>query len=348
MLQRLFTQWIDGLATAWMAVEGWLHRPQRFQLMANSRPFALYSVGQSQPEVLLTIDADRVDAVPDRVLGQTRGAIVEIIVPAVAILERRLDVLPAESLPYVEKVVVNQLETIFPWRAADILHSTLIEKRTDGNLDVSVRATARSAIAPALLAAEACGAGEILVNGDGEDGDKVRGMSILAAVGSEKRKKKERAELFARYFVLALLASAACIVGWTTFAGWSLSNDVSALDQEISDRRAILKRITTASGEGQNRGLDGRKRLAPVAVVVLDELSSVLPDNTYLTDLSLDGEHLRITGVSANAADLVPILEGSGHFKNATFYAPTTRLAGGATDRFSIEATVVPQSQGAP
>jgi general secretion pathway protein L len=173
-------------------------------------------------------------------------------------------------------------------------------------------------------------------------------FGILAAVGSEKRKKKRRAELFARYSVFALLALAVCIVGWTTFAGWSFSNDVSALDQEIADRRAILKRLTAASGEGQNRGLDARKRLAPVVVVVLDELSSVLPDNTYLSDLSLDGEHLRITGVSANAAELVPILEGSGHFKNATFYAPTTRLAGGVTDRFSIEATVVSQPQGTP
>ena len=63
-----------------------------------------------------------------------------------------------------------------------------------------------------------------------------------------------------------------------------------------------------------------------------------------MTDLSLDAGHLRITGVSANAAELVPLLEGSGYFKNAMFYAPTAKLTGGATDRFSIEAIVVPQA----
>jgi len=325
-----------------------LRRPRRFQLRANSRPFTLYSLAAPAPELLLTIDGDQVDKVPDKVLEQTRGGVIEIVVPDAAILQRQLDVLPAESLPYVENVVLHQMDTMFPWRAPDSLHSTLIEKRADGRLDVSVRATARSAIAPALDAAEACGAGEVLIVGDGEDADKVRGLSILAAVGSEKRNKVNRARLVARYVVLALLVLAGCVAGWTTFAGWSLSADVAALDQEIADRRAILKRLADTTGARQNRGLEAKKRFAPVAVVVLDELSDILPDNTYLTDLSLEAGHLRITGVSANAAELVPLLEGSGHFKNATFYAPTTRVGGGTTDRFSIEATVAPQPEARP
>lgn len=346
MIPRLFILWIDGLAAALVAVEALLYRPRRFLLRSNSRPFKLYFAGEAAPELLLTVDENRLDSIPDSVLARTRGGIIEIVVPEPAILQRQLDVLPAESLPYVENVILHQLDRIFPWRAADILHSTLVEKRADGKLDVSVRATVRSAIAPALAAAEACGAVEIFVCGSdsGEENvDKARAASILAAVGSEKRNKLDRARLVAGYAVVALLALAATVIGWTMFAGWSLSADVAALDQQIADRRAILKRLTDATGAGQNRGLEARKRLAPVAVVVLDELSVVLPDNTYLTDLGLEAGHLRVTGISANAAELVPLLEGSGHFKNATFYAPTTRLAGGANDRFSIEATVVPQ-----
>ena len=346
MIQRLFMLWVEGLAAALVAVEALLHPPRRFLLRSDSRPFKLYPAGEAvAPEPLLTINEDRLDKIPDGVLEATRGGVIEIVVPDAAILQRRLDVLPAESLPYVENVVLHQLDRMFPWRAADVLHATLIEKRADGKLDVSVRATAHSAIASALAAAEVCGAGEILVRGSGEDdANKAPAASILAAIGSEKKNKLDRTRLVARYAIVALLALAASVVGWTIFAGWSLSADVAALDQQIVDRRAILKRAADATGAGQNRGLDAKRALAPSAVVVLDELSAILPDNTYLTDLSMDGEHLRITGVSANAAELVPLLEGSRHFKNATFYAPTTRLAGGATDRFSIEATVVPQS----
>jgi len=342
MIARLFADWIDGLASAWVALARSLRRPQRFQLHTDSHQLTLEFIGRSRPESLLTIDDDNAGDIPDRVRERTRGGIIEIVVPDAAILQRRLDILPPESLPYVENVVLHQLDRVFPWRAADILHSTIIDKRPDGKLDVAVRATARSAIAPALAAAEACGACEILVHSGG--GENARTAGIVAAIGAEQSKRLDRARFVARYAVIALLALTATVVGWTTFAGWSISASVAALDQDIADRRAILKRHADATGAGQNRGLDAKKRLSPIAVIVLDELSAILPDDTSVTDLSLEAEHLRITGVSANAAELVPLLEGSGRFKNAAFYAPTTRLAGGATDRFSIEATVVPQS----
>jgi general secretion pathway protein L len=342
MVSRLFTLWIEGLVAACMVIRARLRPRRRFQLRANSGPLVLFLVGQSAPEPLLTLDGRQPDRVPEKVVQQTRGGIIEIVVPRDAILRRKLDGLPAESFPYVEQVVLHQLETHFPWRANDVLHSTRAEKRADRTLDVTVWATARSAIAPALAAAQAFGASEIRVIGDGNNDD-APAAHIVATVGSENQTRLDRARRVVRYVVIALLVVTAGVVGWTVFAGWSLSNDVAALDLEIADRRAILKRISDSVGGGQSHALEVKKNLAPVAVVVLDELSALLPDSTYLTDLSLDAGHLRITGASANVAELVPLLEGSGYFKNAVFYAPTTRLTGNATDRFSIEAIVVPQ-----
>jgi len=345
MIPRLFAAWTEGLAGAWLAAEALLRRPRRFRLRANAGTFTLQPVSASAHEPPVAINGNRLDKLPDKLLEQTRGSVIEIVVPAAAILERRLDVLPAQSSPYVDKVVQHQVEALFPWRADDILHSTIIDKRADGALDVSVRATARSAITAALGVAEACGAGTIVVVEDGKDGDEAA-TGILAATGSQEQHRQANARLIARYAALALLAFAACFVGWTAYAYWSLSSDVAALDQEMDGRRAIIQRLAEASSTGHSRGLDAKKKLAPVAVVVLDELSGILPNTTYLTDLSLDAGHLRISGISANAAELVPLLEGSGYFKNATFYAPTTRMAGRAADHFSIEATVVPQTRG--
>jgi general secretion pathway protein L len=341
MISRLFTLWIEGLVAACMIMGAWLRPRGRFQLRATSGPLELSSVGQSPPEALLAFDERQPGQVPEKILQQTRGATIEILVPKDAILRQKLDGLPAESFPYVEQVVLHQLETHFPWRADDVLHSIRVEKRTDGTLDVTVWATARSAIAPALAAAHACHASEIRVIGYGNEDDAPAG-GIVAAVGSKNQSRLNRTRQIARYAVITLFVVAAGVVGWTVFASWSLSNDIAALDLEIADRRAILKRIAEGVGGGQSHGLEAKKNLAPVAVVVLDELSVLLPDSTYLTELSLDAGRLRITGVSANAAELVPLLEGSGYFTNAAFYAPTTRLTGGATDRFSIEAIVAP------
>jgi general secretion pathway protein L len=344
MISRIFTLWIEGLVAACTVLRAWLRPRARFQLRVNSGPLVLSSVGRSEAEPLFVFNGSQPDRVPEKVLQQTRGGVIEIVIPKDAILQHKLDGLPAESFPYVGQVVLHQLETHFPWRANDVLHSTRVEKRTGGSLDVTVWATARSAIEPALAAAQACGASEIRVVGDDDNDDNAPAATIVASVGSENQARLDRAQKVVRYAVVALLVVAAGVVGWTVFASWSLSSDVAALDLEIAERRAILKRIAESAGGGQSHGLEAKKNLAPVAVVVLDELSVLLPDTTYLTDLSLDAGHLRITGVSANAAELVPLLEGSGHFKNAVFYAPTTRLPGGAIDRFSIEATVVTQT----
>jgi len=341
MISRLFVFWVEGLAEAMAWVGRLLRRPHRFQLLANSQPMTLYSVAQPTQQPLLSIASDRPNEVPASVREQTRGGVVEIIVPASAILQRRLDVLPAESLPYLETVVRHQMETSFPWPEADVLYSLEIEKRADGKLDVCVHATSRSAIASALATAEACRASEIYVVANGEGTTNPKHTSIPAASGAEKKARLDRLRLLARYSAVTLLALTGCVIAWTTFAGWSLSAELAALDQDIADRRAILRRAMDASAVGENGSLEVKKKLTPAAVVVLDELSALLPENTYLTDLSLEAGRLRLTGVSANAAELVPLLEGSGHFKNATFYAPTTRIAGGMTDRFSIEATLV-------
>ena len=212
----------------------------------------------------------------------------------------------------------HQLETLFPWPSADTLHATTIESRTDGNLDVLVRATSRSAIAPALTAATAIGAGEILIVDDSEDPNNQGHKPIIASIGSEYLERQKRAQLIARYAVIGLLR----IRGMCAELEYlhrlvrSLATFLAS-DQEIADRRAILQRNASSAGAAQNRGLEAKRRNTPLAVVVLDKLSAILPDDTYLTDFSLETGHLRISGVTANAAALVPLLEGSGQFKDA-------------------------------
>ena len=74
-----------------------------------------------------------------------------------------------------------------------------------------------------------------------------------------------------------------------------------------------------------------------LVVQMLDRLSELLPDHTYLTDFRLDGAELQIGGVSREVNSLVPLLERSGLFVDVAFQAPTTRLLDRPGDRFSIQ-----------
>ena len=76
--------------------------------------------------------------------------------------------------------------------------------------------------------------------------------------------------------------------------------------------------------------------------MVLDALSQILPDNTYLTELRIKRTSCRSVGSTEDAPSLVKLLEQAPHFTDATFFAPTTRSADDPGERFHIEAGIKP------
>jgi general secretion pathway protein L len=75
-------------------------------------------------------------------------------------------------------------------------------------------------------------------------------------------------------------------------------------------------------------------------VLALEALSKILPDQTYVTELQIEGNKLRLTGITRDAPPLIGLIEQSDRFARASFFAPTTRSDSNAGDRFHIEAVV--------
>jgi general secretion pathway protein L len=343
MIAQAMNWWTDGLAALFVALRGMFQPQRRFRLDTQVRPLVLRAAGNGA--AIATFPANGTPAkLPPSLLQQLRGGKIEIVVPPAALLERKLDPLPGESRPYVENVVQHQIEALFPWRASDIFHATRVTDRDDGRLDVTVIATPRSAIEGAVGMVAGTGAGEIVIVGN-DTAPGYDAAAIPVNSGHDPQERAARAQTVARYAIGALLIFALLAIGWTSFVRWSLESDLAGLDEVIADRRAVLKRASDPRGTGGGDSIEARKQRTVVATVVLEALSSVLPDDTYLTDMNVDDARLRITGVSGRAAEIVPLLEKSGHFNNASFYAPTTRISGQTTDRFSIEAKIVPKLQ---
>ena len=57
------------------------------------------------------------------------------------------------------------------------------------------------------------------------------------------------------------------------------------------------------------QSLEQRKHTTPSSVIVLEALSAVLPDDTYVTELRIDGEKLQIVGVTSDAPSLIKLIE---------------------------------------
>jgi general secretion pathway protein L len=88
--------------------------------------------------------------------------------------------------------------------------------------------------------------------------------------------------------------------------------------------------------------LELRKHETPASVIVIEVLSQILPDHTYVTELRIEGDKLRLTGVTRDAPSLIRLIEQSSHFTRATFFAPTTRTPSDPGEQFNIEAQISP------
>lgn len=73
---------------------------------------------------------------------------------------------------------------------------------------------------------------------------------------------------------------------------------------------------------------------------VLEELSKLLPDDTFVMQFDFDGKTVQIQGDTGSSTSLLEILEVSPLFKDVGFKSQLTKLQGTPYDRFHISATL--------
>ncbi len=77
------------------------------------------------------------------------------------------------------------------------------------------------------------------------------------------------------------------------------------------------------------------------AVVFLNELSSLIPSDAYLTTFRVRSDRVELEGFAASASDLIPLLERSRYFRNVRFTSPVTKVQN-RQERFSLTAEIAP------
>jgi general secretion pathway protein L len=120
-----------------------------------------------------------------------------------------------------------------------------------------------------------------------------------------------------------------------------LASVVEAKLSEARQVRTLLDRQqkSIAAVEAARKG---KAQSVPV-VRVWEELTRILPDNAWLTDIAIDGDAVTITGFAAeSAAALIATLDASGLFSAANFISPVVRIPGQSGERFEIRLRVQP------
>ena len=89
-----------------------------------------------------------------------------------------------------------------------------------------------------------------------------------------------------------------------------------------------------------------RKKSTRLVLELIDELTRLLPDDTWITRLEMNGSEVHIQGQSPAAAALIPLLESSDSLQNARFRSPVTQQPLSDTERFHLSAEI--QEKSAP
>ena len=122
---------------------------------------------------------------------------------------------------------------------------------------------------------------------------------------------------------------------------------LARLDQEIAAGRATAAEAEQLRGDLERLSntvnlVESERDRAGRPLATLATLTRILPDDTYLSELTLQQRKVTLSGRSAAAARLIAALSAGEGLRNVVFAAPVTRLEPVRAELFTITAEVVP------
>jgi general secretion pathway protein L len=341
-----FRGWTDSVAAAVIAAFDRLSSPRVIRLIEDDKGgFAVEQAGKSENMPAHIAFADGGLTAPN-LSPMFKGSRVEIVLQPKRFLFRPLE-LPARAADFLDGIVRAQIDRLTPWSASEAVFgcSPPIESGAE-SITTVIAATTRKVAMTYVQAVSMFHPAAVAVCTDVAERNAGR-----VKVFEQKARGHLDANRLSRALLIGLGATAACallaVVAATYMADY-LGAQEDELARQISQRRAAIRASSDGGDRSPIAALERRKHETPASVIVLDALTRVLPDHTYVTELHLAGTTLQIVGITRDAPSLIPLIERSQHFTHATFYAPTTRASSDPGERFHIEARIEPKNTAAP
>ena len=266
---------------------------------------------------------------------------VELVLRPDRFLIRPLE-LPARAAEFLDGIVRAQIDRLTPWNSGDATFGWSVPvPQDDDRIVIMVAAAARESIDPYAQGLADLGAGSIAVfvqlSNEESSNDRIKVLDQRPGTIVDAKRL--------RHLLSTGLVAATIVATLSIGAMWLADSYVSARQDDIARKIGSARAALMASGKSSfepHRVLERRKNEVAPSVIVLDAVSQILPDDTYVTALEIEGDKVRISGVTRDAPPLIALMERSNRFARATFFAPTTRSPSDRGERFHIEANIQP------
>jgi general secretion pathway protein L len=334
----------------WWSGELFLLLPENLQKVIAQRQQKLYvevendnlllSLGNhaAQREVLrLALDAaDAEDADIPREVQQTI-----LLLPDDKVLAKRI-ALPAAAEENLREVLGFEMDLHTPFEASEVYYDYTVVGRDSARQQVTVDLVyAPRDVVDALVDSTASlGMKTDILTCRRRDNANLQPVNLLPQELRRTRRIDVRSVNLALTALLAVLLVAAITIPIVqkNRAIEAVETQLQAAAAEARDGAELRRNLEKMAEASQF--LAGKKASDVMIVEVIDEISRILPDNTWIARLDLSGTELQIQGQSSASSSLIKIIESSPWFEDVRFASPVVQIAGTDNDRVHIVATV--------
>jgi general secretion pathway protein L len=296
--------------------------------------------------------AGRAALAPLAATGRTPQVIVSLS-PRASL--RKTLTLPTAIEDHLRQALAYDLDRHTPFKPDELYFDAIVADRDPARntLRVELAAARRSIVDEVVRQAESFGARVVAVT---VDPPRTAYASPIDLLPEDRRLPSLR---HARWqLLLPALLLAAGVVAALALPVWQKREEAIALTH-ASDEALQRAQVSDALRSQLERRVNDynfaleRKYAFPSALQALDDVTRILPDDTWLTQLELHTtrsgkdvqRELTLRGESANAGRLVSLLEDSKLFTQSAPRSPTTKIQPGPGEIFDVSTHVKPLPQ---
>ena len=232
----------------------------------------------------------------------------------------RLPPTPDRDLP---GLLFFEVERHTPFKPEEAYFSYLRDRTHSDPMGITIDVVPRRVVDPLIAALSQMGFPPMQV-ALGDDARKVVGLETIPA--------RARPKLAAAAVVLLLITAAVSPLLRLEAIADSLAQDLQTARQEAG----LLSEGDDAKALAARRFLDDERMTRSSPLAVLNELSGILPDGTWLVQYGQAGRIVTLEGQTKTSAGLIPLLENSKRFNSIEYDAPVTLEGKDGRERFTF------------
>ncbi|MEW8255651.1 MAG: PilN domain-containing protein [Candidatus Thiodiazotropha taylori] len=256
--------------------------------------------------------------------------------------------LPIEAEENLREVLAFEMDRQTPFNASQVYYDHVINGRDKQNrtLDITLILAPVDKISHAL---EQLDENNVRINAISpceETDPKLNAVNLLPPEKREKPRKRYRLINLLLFFILLVV-----LIGNLVLPVWQKSKLAAQLEDQRKQSQQQANQVSklrdsVANAQLENRFLEDKKRASMQILEVLNELTLLLPDDTWVNHFEIRDDKVHIHGQSVASAVLIPLIESSKLFQNVSFRSPVTQNKKNKTERFHISAELISSQVG--